>query len=172
MGCDGIAMRELAIVGRNRSAIFQTNRAAQGWVLTPEDEKQLETLLDQETMKGLRCGFQCGGSLSVGPGPRRFTIVGNLHPTEEEQDNVGESMEYLNSTERLRYRINQYGCANLQTLKDKLLQFPAGSTFGFNAQDFSEKNRNELVEISDFLSEHNYKVDIQGWPFLALNPSH
>jgi hypothetical protein len=146
--------------------------SAQGWVLTPEDEKQLETLLDQETMKGLRCRFACGGPLSVGPGPRRFTILGNLHPTVEERDNVRESMEYLNSTERFRYRVNQYSCADLQTLKDKLLQFPAGSTFGFNAQDFSERDRNELVEISDFLSEHNYKVDVQGWPFLALNPSH
>jgi hypothetical protein len=141
--------------------------AAQKWVLTPEDEKQLETLLDQETMKGLRCRFQCGGSLSVGPGPRHFTIIGNLNPTVEERDNVRESMEYLNSTERLRYRINQYGCADLQTLKDKLLQFPEGSIFGFNPADFSEMDRNELVEISHFLSEHNYKVDVEDWAFLA-----
>ncbi|MGA9043169.1 MAG: hypothetical protein WB421_21850 [Terriglobales bacterium] len=146
--------------------------SAQEWVLTQEEEKQLETLLDQETMKGLRCRFQCGGSLSVGPGPRHFTIIGNLNPTVEERDNVSESMEYLNSTERLRYRINQYGCADLQTLKDKLLQFPAGSIFNFNPADFSERDRNELVEISHFLSEHNYKVDVQDWPFLASNTSH
>jgi hypothetical protein len=120
----------------------------------------------------LRCRFQCGGSLSIGPGPGHFTIVGNPHPTEEERDNARESMEYLNSTERLRYRINQYGCADLQTLKDKLLQFPAGSAFGFNPEDFSERDRNELVEIGNFLSEHHYKVDVQGLPFLALNPSH
>jgi hypothetical protein len=146
--------------------------AAQKWVLTQEEEKQLETLLDQETMKGLRCSFQCGGPLSVAPGPRHFTIIGNLHPTVEERDNVSESMEYLNSTERLRYRINQYGCADLQSLKDKLLQFPAGSTFRFNPQDFSERDRNELGEIGNFLSEHHYKVDVQDWPFLALNPPH
>jgi hypothetical protein len=146
--------------------------SAQGWVLTPEDAKQLEALLDQETLKALRCRFQCGGSLSVGPGQRHFTIVGNPHPTEEERDNARESMEYLNSTERLRYRINQYGCADLKTLEDKLLQFPAGSTFGFNPEDFSERDRNELVEIGSFLSEHHYKVEVQGLPFLAINPSH
>jgi|HubBroStandDraft_1064217.scaffolds.fasta_scaffold16833_2 hypothetical protein len=146
--------------------------AAQKWVLTQEEEKQLETLLDQETMKALRCRFQCGGSLSVGPGPRHFTIIGNLNPTVEERDNVIESMEYLNSTERLRYRINQYGCGDLQTLKDKLLQFPEGSIFSFNPADFSEMDRDELVEISRFLSEHSYKVDVRGWAFLASNPSH
>jgi hypothetical protein len=81
-------------------------------------------------------------------------------------------MEYLNSTERLRYSINQYGCADLQTLKDKVLQFPEGSIFGFNPADFSERDRNELVAISHFLSEHNYKVDIQDWAFLAPNSSH
>ena len=81
-------------------------------------------------------------------------------------------MEYLNSTERLRYRLNQYHCADLQTLKDKLLQFPQGSIFNFNPADFSEKDRNELVEISLFLSQHNYKVDAQDWPFLASNTSH
>jgi hypothetical protein len=146
--------------------------AAQGWVLTQDDEKRLDALLDQESLKGLRCRFACGASLGIGPGPGHFTIVGNPHPTEEERDNARESMEYLNSTERLRYRINQYGCADLQTLKDKLLQFPAGSTFGFNPEDFSERDRNELVEIGNFLSEHHYKVDVQGLPFLALNPSH
>jgi hypothetical protein len=106
--------------------------AAQGWVVTQDDEKQLDALLGQESLKGPRCGFACGASLSVGPGPGHFTIVGNPHPTEEERDNATESMEYLNSTERLRYRINQYSCADLHTVKDKLLQFPAGSTFGFN----------------------------------------
>jgi hypothetical protein len=72
----------------------------------------------------------------------------------------------------LCYRINQYGCADLETLKDKVFQFPAGSAFGFNPQDFSERDRNELVEIGNFLSEHHYKVDVRGLSFLALNPSH
>jgi hypothetical protein len=146
--------------------------AAQGWILTREDERQLEALLDQKTMRGLRCRFACGASLGIGPDPGHFTIVGNSHPTEEERDNARESMEYLNSTERLRYRIKQYGCADLQSLKDKLLQFPAGSIFGFNPEDFSERDRNQLVEIGNFLSEHHYKVNIQGLSFLALNPPH
>jgi hypothetical protein len=72
----------------------------------------------------------------------------------------------------LRYRINQFGCGDLQTLKDKLLQFPEGSIFSFNPADFSEMDRDELVEISRFLSEHSYKVDVRGWAFLASNPSH
>jgi hypothetical protein len=41
------------------------------------------------------------------------------------------------------------------------------AVFGFNPADFSEMDRNELVEISHFLSEHNYKVEVQDWAFLA-----
>ena len=68
--------------------------------------------------------------------------------------------------ERLRYSINQYRCADLRALKDKLLQFPEGSVFEF-VYDFSAADRDELVEISNFLWSHSYKVrNLQNWSFL------
>lgn len=80
-------------------------------------------------------------------------------------------MEYLNSVERLRYSINQYQCGDLKSLKSKLVQFPAGSTFVF-AYEFSARDRDELVEISSFLAEHGYKVkNVQNWTLLASNPA-
>jgi hypothetical protein len=141
--------------------------AAQGWVLTPEDERRLRTLLGEDNVRGMQCRFSCGGSLSVGPGAQMFRIVGRQHPTEEERANTRESMEYLNSPERLRYSINQYSCADLKAFKNKLLQFPAGSTFA-PYSGFSASDRDELKEIRGFLTEHGYKVsNPQDWALLG-----
>jgi len=151
--------------------LTSTYEAAQGWVLTPRDEKQFLALLDQEVAQALRCGFRCGGALSVGPEPGQFTIISRPNPTSEERDNEDESMEYLNSVERLGYSVNQYRCANLKALEEKLLQFPSGSTFLFSS-DFSERDRDELVGISNFLQKHGYKVNNnQNWSFLTANTS-
>ncbi len=145
---------------------------AQAWMLTPEDAEGLQALLGEETMGGLQCTFQCGAHLSVGPGPGEYAIYGQMNPTVEERQYARESMEYLNSVERLRYSINQYQCGDLKSLKDKLVQFPSGSTFVF-AYEFSARDRDELVEISSFLAEHGYKVkNVQNWTFLASNTSH
>jgi hypothetical protein len=76
-------------------------------------------------------------------------------------------MDYLYSVERLRYALNQYNCPDLRSLKEKLLQFPAGSSFDF-AWDFSGRDHDELVEISDFLWSHGYKVpNPQNWTLPA-----
>jgi hypothetical protein len=54
----------------------------------------------------------------------------------------------------------------MQALKEKLLQFPAGSAFHF-VYDFGPADHDELVEISDFLWSHGYKVrNLQNWSFL------
>lgn len=145
---------------------------AQAWVLTPEEAERLQKLLGKETVGGLECTFQCGGHLSVGPGPAEYAIYGQVNPTVEERQYTRESMEYLNSAERLRYSINQYQCGDLKSLKDKLVQFPSGSTFVF-AYEFSARDRDELVEISSFLIDHGYKVkNVQNWTFLASSPQH
>ena len=82
-------------------------------------------------------------------------------------------MEYLNSQERLRYSINQYRCANLKALEEKLLQFPIGSTFVFSSGDFTTRDRDELVAINNFLRVHGYKVNNeQNLAFLTDNSSH
>ena len=59
-------------------------------------------------------------------------------------------MEYLNPPELLHYTINQYRCDDMEALKKKLLQFPAGSTFDF-AWDFTAAERDEVTEIGTFL---------------------
>ena len=147
--------------------------AAQGWVLTPDDEKQLLALLDPETIKSLRCRFRCSAALSISSEPGPYTIFSGPSPTPEDRDNVNESMEYLNSQERLRYSINQYRCANLKALEEKLLQFPIGSTFVFSSGDFTTRDRDELVAINNFLRVHGYKVNNeQNLAFLTDNSSH
>ena len=146
--------------------------AAQGWVLTSEDEKRLHTLLGEDNVRGMQCRFSCDGSLNVGQSAQLFRIVGRQHPTQEERANTQESMEYLNSTERLGYSINQYSCADLKTFKNKLLQFPSGSTFA-PYSGFSASDRDELKEISKFLTEHGYKVsNPQDWALLGTDQAH
>jgi hypothetical protein len=45
-----------------------------------------------------------------------------------------------------------------------------GSTFDFT-YNFSAADRDELVEISDFLWSHGYKVrNLQNWSFLRPDP--
>jgi hypothetical protein len=79
-------------------------------------------------------------------------------------------MEYLNPTERLHYTINQYRCDNMKALKEKIAQFPAGSTFGF-AWDFTAADRDEAMEIGTFLRSHGYKIGgTHDWSFLRPDP--
>jgi hypothetical protein len=46
---------------------------------------------------------------------------------------------------------------DLKALKEKLLQFPADSTFGFT-YEFTAKDRKEIEEIMAFLLSHGYRV--------------
>jgi hypothetical protein len=78
---------------------------------------------------------------------------------------------YLNPQELLHYSVNQYRCADMKALKEKLRQFPEGSSFDF-AWDFSARDEKELIEISGFLRANGYKVrNPQNWNFL-LSDSH
>jgi len=160
------ALRELV------GALTDAYEKAQAWVLTPADEARLTALLGDETIAGLKCIFHCGGALGVDPGPGEFSIYSNANADWREVQNAREAIEYLDSTERLRYAINQYGCPNMHSLKEKMVQFPPGSTFDF-AYNFSREDRAEIVEIANFLWEHGYKTkNIANWPFLPHDPQN
>jgi hypothetical protein len=154
------------------NGLVEAFEKAQAWVLTPEDEDHLQALLNKDAISQLKCNFQCSAPLSVGPGHTEYAIYGRVNPTVEERQNARESMEYLNSSERLRYSINQYECDDLKRLKDKIIQFPPGSTFVF-AYGLSARDRNELIEISNFILDHGYKRrKVQEWVSLPPDSSH
>lgn len=141
--------------------------AAQAWVLTPEEAEAFRKLVGEKRNESAVCRFHCGDLLSVGAHKGQFAIYSRAN---NNTDRVDSPLEYLNSKQRLRYSVNQYRCANMKALKDKLLQFPAGSEFVF-AYDFTPRDRDEIVEISDFLREHGYKVaNPWRWPFLPSEP--
>jgi hypothetical protein len=139
---------------------------AQGWLLRPEDETRLLSLLGDGAIKSAACASQCGSNLSVA-GPANFAIY---EQKTEPNYQLAPILDYLQPQNRHRYSILQYSCPNMQALKDKLLQFPVGSSFNF-AWDFSARHRDELVEISDFLWNHGYTVrNPQKWDFLRADP--
>jgi hypothetical protein len=139
--------------------------SAQGWVLSPEESSGLQALLGEQAASQLSCRFKCGASLGTGPGPGSYAIYGKVNRRQQEP-----SPEYMNPTERLQYFINQYRCVDMRALKQKILQLPAGSSFDF-AYDFSAADRDELVEVSDFLWNRGYMVrNSQNWNFLRPDP--
>ena len=85
----------------------------------------------------------------------RYLIYGNAN---QKFNRRPSPMEYLNPPERLHYSINQYNCGDLKTLKEKMLQFPADSTFGFTYW-FTARDRKEIEEIMAFLRSHGYHVE-------------
>jgi hypothetical protein len=138
--------------------------SGQGWVLSPQESSSLQALLGEQTGSQLSCRFNCGASIGTGPGPSSYAIYGKVNRQPQGR------AEYMRPTERLRYFINQYRCEDMGALKQKILQLPAGSSFDF-AYDFSAADRDELVEISDFLWSHGYKVrNSQNWNFLRPDP--
>ncbi len=136
-------------------ALTEAFGKAQSWVLTPEDANRLQALLNPDAVNELKCNFRCRGSLSVGTAPAEYTIYGHVTEGWQRRKNEQQSMEYLNSSERLTYGINQYHCDDLKKLKEKLLQFPHGSTFDFTG--FSARDHDELEQISNFLRSHGYE---------------
>ena len=153
-------------------ALTDAYEKAQAWVLTPEDEARLTALLGNETIAGLKCVFHCNGTLGVGPSPGEFSIYSSHNADWRQVQDARESMEYLDSPERLRYNINQYSCPSMNSLKQKMVQFPPGSTFAF-AYNFSREDRAEIVEIANFLWQHGYKTkNIANWPFLPHDPQN
>ena len=139
---------------------------AQGWVLSPKEADAAVALLGKRWGDSTACIAHCGQSFAHGPVPSHFAIYGRMNPWTRTIP-----FEYLNPVERLHYSIDQYQCPGLRTLKEKLLQFPVGSTFDF-AYDFTARDRDEIVAIGDFLWDHGYKVrNGQQWPFLKPDPS-
>jgi len=138
---------------------------ARSWVLSQKDTDNLQALLGKEWVRDASCGFECGAPIGIGPSPATYSIDGLAY-----EPWGPNPLEYLRPAERLRYIINQYHCADMQALKEKLLQFPSGSAFGFSNK-FSPADRDEMVEISDFLWSHGYKVrNMQNWGFLRPDP--
>jgi len=144
-------------------ALAQAFVEGHAWVLSPEDSIRLEKLLGTDAVGQLVCKFNCAASPAVGAGPGSYSISGHVI---DRATQMAHPMDYLYSMERLSYRVNQYNCPDLKSLKEKLLQFPAGSSFYFG-WDFSGRDHDELVAISDFLWSHGYKVrNPQNWTFL------
>jgi hypothetical protein len=144
-------------ISRQNRLVADLRRAivgAQAWMFTPKDAAHLQTLL-QEPDRSQNATF--------GPGPGTYAIYTDRRGRFRSTNEVP---EYMLAAERLRYAIDQYECRDLSTLKDKLLQFPSGSTFSF-AWEFTAADQSEIVEISDFLKSHGYRVsNRQGWSFL------
>jgi hypothetical protein len=155
---DDMAQAEMARV------LTDTFVSAQGWVLSPEEANRVEALASKDTLSQLRCNFQCGAALSVshsvGPKPSQYVIYAEVNPPGERWRSP---MEYLNPAERLYYSIDQYHCAGIRALEEKIMQLPTGSSLEFG-DDFTVADRDALVEISDFLWSHDYKVrSPQNW---------
>jgi hypothetical protein len=130
---------------------------AQAWVLSPKESYSIEALLG----KGMVSGY---AALGLAPTPGSYSIHGDRGWRSTSP------MEYLNPVERLRYSVNQFRCDDMRALKEKRLQFPAGSTFSFG-QEFTGADRDELVAISDFLWSHGCEViNPQKWSFLRPDP--
>jgi hypothetical protein len=135
------------------SKLVQGYVNAQGWTLSPEDSDSLAKLIGDDKRKGFACTFSCGSELSVGSAPGSYYIYGQfkdpVYPPEARID-------YLMPTEPYRYTIKQYHCADLRALEQKLLQFPAGSTFSVAHTGSSLDGWGDWTEISAFLKSHGY----------------
>jgi len=161
---DSVPSSEDFLQSAQVTALTQAFISAQGWVLSPEDAGNIRALFGEQAAAQMSCQFQCGASLGNGPNPGSYAIYGKTNRPRPDPH-----PEYMNPTERLRYYINQYSCPDMRALKEKLLQLPAGSSFDF-VWDFSAADRAELVEISDFLWSHGYKVrNPQHWNFLRTD---
>jgi hypothetical protein len=85
----------------------------------------LLSLLGDSAIKSAACGFQCGANLSVA-GPANFAIYERKTKPDYQ---LAPILDYLQPPNPHRYSIRQYAYPNMQALKDKLLQFPVGSSF-------------------------------------------
>ncbi|MFZ3264689.1 MAG: hypothetical protein WA172_11875 [Terriglobales bacterium] len=151
-----LANNEYSVLVRQLATAYMR---AQAWLLSPDEADRLQALLGKMAAP-LMCTFHCGGSPAIGPGPAYFVLYSANNPR------LNDGPEYMNPAERLHYSINQYRCADMRALKEKILQLPAGSKFEFT-YDFSAADQDELVEISGFLWSHGYKVrNPQNWSFL------
>lgn len=127
--------------------------SAQGWTLSPRDVRRLSKLLGDKKAEGLACGFNCGSPLSVGPAPGSYYIYGRANdPVFPPEDRI----DYLMPSEEFHYSVNQYRCADLKALEQKLLQFPAGSTFSVAHTGSLVDGHGDWANIGAFLRTHGY----------------
>jgi hypothetical protein len=163
---DGLA----AEMKRERiNELMHAYTAAHAWIVTPEDGARLEALLGKARLGQPSCTFNCAASYTVGSTPGNYAIYSHLPEIFYPNPRDG---EYVQTTERLSYQINQYGCRTLADLKEKILQLPRGSMFGF-AYNFDERYKPEMLDILAFLKAHGYVYRSGGfWPFLDDETAH
>ncbi|HKR27290.1 MAG TPA: hypothetical protein VJS11_07535 [Acidobacteriaceae bacterium] len=135
------------------SRLLEAYTRAQGWTLSPEDVLKLKELMGDKETGGLACTFSCGSELSVGPAPGSYHIYGKFKDPVYPFD---AQIDYLMPTEPYRYTINQYRCADLKSLEQKLLQFPAGSTFSVAHTGSLLDGWGDWTAIGEFLRSHGY----------------
>lgn len=133
--------------------LFDAFVAAHAWMLSPSDVDKLSNLVGKKDVEEVACRFSCGGEISVGPAPGKFLIFGRAQdPVFSAEDRI----DYLMPEEPIRYSINQYGCSSLKALEQKLLQFPAGSTFSAARTANPTDDVGDWTSVSEFLKKHGY----------------
>jgi hypothetical protein len=137
------------------SRLLEAYTRAQGWTLSPEDVLNLGNLIGDEETAGLACTFSCGSQESVGPTPGNYYIYGKVN---DPVFPVEARIDYLMAMEPYRYGVNQYRCADLKSLEQKLLQFPAGSTFSVAHTGSLLDGWGDWTDISGFLKSHGYSL--------------
>jgi hypothetical protein len=135
------------------SRLRQAYVNAQGWTLAPEDVDNLSKLMGEKDLHGFACQFSCGCQISIGPAAGTYYIYGRVNdPVYPLQDRI----DYLMPEEPFHYSVNQYSCADLKALEQKLLQFPAGSIFGVAHTGSLQDGNGDWTEIGAFLKSHGY----------------
>jgi hypothetical protein len=148
------------------SKLLEAFVKAQAWTLTPDDVVSLSKLIGDKATEGFACTFSCGNPFSVGPAPGNYIIYAGVN---DPVFPVESGLDYLMPAEPFYYSVNQYRCADLKALKQKLLEFPAGSTFSFGrtSTGVDHFNQGDWTKISAFLRSHGYLVENpQGQSFL------
>ena len=91
--------------------------------------------------------------MSVGLAPSNYYIYGRVN---DPVFPVEARIDYLMPMESFHYSVNQYRCANLKALEQKLLQFPPGSTFSVAHTGSLLDGHGDWINISTFLKSHGY----------------
>lgn len=135
------------------SRLLEAYTTARGWTLSPEDVLNLKELMGDKETAGLACAFSCGSQESVGPAPGNYYIYGKVN---DPVFPIEARIDYLMPMEPYHYGVNQYRCADIKSLEQKLLQFPAGSTFSVAHTGSILDGWGDWTAIGEFLRSHGY----------------
>lgn len=69
------------------------------------------------------------------------------------------SISYWRAGDRLHYRVLQYDTDSLDSLKEKLAQFPSGSEFDWGGGSRAEDGEQALKEVTEFLAGRGMKLN-------------